>query len=350
MSGLSESVRSGSSTELLKIDGLAKHFPPRRGFLGRPGNSVRAVDGVSLTIDQGETLGLVGESGCGKSTLGRCIVRLYEPTAGHMSYRAADGTQVDLAHIRGEPLTRIRREIRMIFQDPRSSLDPRMSVFSIVAEPIRLAGERRSSVVRDRVAELLTQVGLREEHMDRFPHAFSGGERQRIGIARALALNPRLVIADEAVSALDVSVQAQILNLLRDLQEQYGLTYLFVSHDLGVIEHLSTRVAVMYVGRLVELAPTATLFARPRHPYTEALLSAVPIEDPTDTGKRVRIRLPGDVADPSAVPSGCPFHPRCHYARDVCRTERPPLRDTGTGHLAACHFAEDLELEGTHDT
>jgi len=336
--------------ELLRIQGLTKHFPPRRGFLGRRGSTVRAVDGVSLTIHQGETLGLVGESGCGKSTFGRCIVRLYEPTAGHMSYRTADGNEVDLAGVRGDALTRMRREIRMIFQDPRSSLDPRMSVYSIVSEPIRLAGERRPRVVRERVAGLLTQVGLREEHMDRFPHAFSGGERQRIGIARALALSPRLVVADEAVSALDVSVQAQILNLLRDLQEKFGLTYLFISHDLAVIEHLSTRVAVMYVGRLVELAPAAALFTRPRHPYTEALLSAVPIEDPAEAGKRIRIRLPGDVADPSAVPSGCPFHPRCRYARDVCRTRPPPLRDLGTGHLAVCHFAEELELEGARNT
>jgi len=341
---------SPNGTELLRVSDLTKHFPPRKNLFGQRGNTVRAVDGVSLTIQPGETLGLVGESGCGKSTFGRCIVRLYDPTSGDISYRRADGIEVDLANISGDALKRVRREIRMIFQDPRSSLDPRMSVAGIVGEPIRLAGERRSAVIRERVAELLTQVGLREDHMDRFPHAFSGGERQRIGIARALALNPRLVVADEAVSALDVSVQAQILNLLQDLQEKLGLTYLFISHDLGVIEHLSTRVAVMYVGRLVELAPSAALFARPRHPYTEALLSAVPIEDPAKAGTHTRIRLSGEIADPSAVPVGCPFHPRCRYAADMCRTEVPVLRNVDGGHLAACHFAEQLQLEGASDT
>ena len=346
MNALPQPLTVKPATALLRIEGLTKHFLPRAGFLRPRGATVRAVDGVSLAIEAGETLGLVGESGCGKSTLGRCIVRLIDPTAGRMIYRPAAGEKIDLATIGGETLTRMRREIRMIFQDPRSSLDPRMSVAAIVGEPIRLAGEHRSSVVRERVAALLEQVGLREEHMDRFPHAFSGGERQRIGIARALALKPRLVIADEAVSALDVSVQAQILNLLQEQQRLLGLTYLFVSHDLGVIEHISTRVAVMYVGRVVELARTPALFAHPRHPYTEALLSAMPIDDPDAAGRRARIRLPGDVADPSAVPPGCPFHPRCRHARDICRTAQPELREVGGGHLAACHFAEELELQG----
>ncbi len=271
---------------------------------------------------------------------------MYKPSAGEVHYRAGDGTTVDLAQLDRAALRRYHREIRLIFQDPHSSLNPRMTVMDIVAQPIRANGVARGSEVEDRVAELLRKVQLRPEYIRRYPHAFSGGERQRIGIARALALNPRLVIADEAVSALDVSVQAQTLNLLQDLQDEFGLTYLFISHDLSVVGHISDRVAVMYVGNIVEIAPTRDLFLDPKHPYTEALLSAVPVPNPGRRQKGQRIRLEGEVADPANLPSGCHFHPRCPYARDICRVERPPLREIAPGHAAACHFAEELALRG----
>ena len=331
---------------LLEVRDLRMHFPVRRGLFRRQAGWVRAVDGVTFSIREGETLGLVGESGCGKSTTGRCVLRVYQPTGGQIVYRRADGQVVDLSNVDEASLRPIRKEIRMVFQDPYSSLNPRMTLLDIVGEPLRVHHIISGRQLEERVAWLLRRVGLRPEYMRRYPHAFSGGERQRVGIARALALDPRLVVADEAVSALDVSVRAQILNLLQDLQREFNLTYLFIAHDLSVVEYLCDRVAVMYVGKLVEVAGTAELYARPKHPYTEALLSAVPKPDPSLRGRRRRIILQGEVADPANPPSGCAFHPRCRYATDRCRTEVPALRDTGDGHLAACHYAEELSLRG----
>jgi peptide/nickel transport system ATP-binding protein len=331
---------------LLELKNLKMHFPITRGLLHRVIGHVKAVDDVSLTIHGGETLALVGESGCGKTTLGRCIMRIYEPTAGAINYVEENGAAVDLATLPGQNMKPYRRAIRMIFQDPYSSLNPRMTVLQIVGEPLKRHKIASGTELEDRVADLLRKVGLRPEYIRRYPHAFSGGERQRIGIARALALYPRLVIADEAVSALDVSVQAQILNLLQDLQEEFHLTYLFVAHDLSVVEYLSDRVAVMYVGKLVELGTRAQIFIEPKHPYTEALLSAVPKPDPRLRNTGARIRLEGEVADPAHPPSGCYFHPRCRYAQDRCRTEEPALDDIGQGHNTACHFAEKLQLKG----
>ena len=333
---------------LLTVRDLQMHFPVRRGILRRVVGQVRAVDQVSFDVRAGETLGLVGESGCGKTTTGRCILRVYQPTAGQILYRRADGELVDLARLQGGALRRYRREIRLVFQDPYASLNPRWNVLEIVGEPLRVNGVARGRALEDRVATLLRRVGLHPEYMRRYPHAFSGGERQRIGIARALALDPRLVVADEPVSALDVSVRAQVLNLLQDLQAELHLTYLFISHDLSVVQYICDRVAVMYVGRIVEVAPTRRLFAAPRHPYTEALLSAVPKPDPRLRGSRI---VPeGEVADPANPPSGCYFHPRCRYAEDRCRTERPVLREVSPGQYAACHFAESLQLRGVAAT
>ena len=331
---------------LLEVRDLKMHFPIRRGVFGRTVGYVKAVDGVSFEVNEGETLGLVGESGCGKTTLGRTLMRVYDPTAGEIRYRSRDGRAVDLADLTRQRLKPLRREIRMVFQDPQSSLNPRFPVRDIVAEPLKMSGRLSRRALDDRVAELLSQVGLRPETMHRYPHAFSGGERQRIGIARALATDPRLVVADEAVSALDVSVQAQILNLLARLQRDLGLTYVFVSHDLSVVEHISDRVAVMYVGRIIELAHTSALFRDPQHPYTEALLSAVPKPEPRLRGRTERIRLRGEVADPADPPPGCPFHPRCPYARENCRTDVPALREVRPAHWAACHYSEELELRG----
>ncbi|GAA2864037.1 ABC transporter ATP-binding protein [Nonomuraea rubra] len=337
-----------SEEPLLKLEGLAKHFPIRSGLLGRQVGTVKAVDEVDLDIAAGTTLGLVGESGCGKTTLGRCIVRAHDPTGGRMLYRRPDGSVIDVAGLREKELKPYRAEVRMIFQDPHSSLNPRKTLREIIGEPMRVHRYGTPDEIDQRVGELLERVGLRPEYANRYPHAFSGGQRQRVGIARALALSPRLVVADEAVSALDVSVRAQILNLLMDLQEESDLGFLFVSHDLGIIEHVADVVAVMYLGRVVEQGPTEELYARPLHPYTEALLSAVPDPDPAAKRHRERIKLLGDIADPAHVPPGCPFNPRCVYAKDECRTERPPLREVG-GRRVACHFAEELDLRGVPD-
>jgi peptide/nickel transport system ATP-binding protein len=332
---------------LLQVKELKMHFPVRQGLLQRVVGHVKAVDGVNFFIRPGETLGLVGESGCGKTTSGRCIIRAYTPTSGQILYRDETGKSVDLAALPQRELKPYHRQIRMIFQDPYSSLNPRLPVLEIVGEPIKVNGIAKGKELEDRVAHLLRRVGLRPEYMRRYPHAFSGGERQRIGIARALALDPRLVICDEAVSALDVSVRAQILNLLEDLQDEFNLTYLFIAHDLSVVEYICDRVAVMYVGRMVELAATDELFAQPLHPYTEALLSAVPQPDPRLRSRKQRIVLQGDVPDPANPPSGCYFHPRCQYSDGKrCVNETPALREITPDHYAACHYAEQLKLRG----
>jgi peptide/nickel transport system ATP-binding protein len=332
---------------LLEVNGLRKYFPVYRGIFRSLIGQVRAVDGVSFTIRERETLALVGESGCGKTTTGRCVVRAVEPTGGTVKFKTADGQWLDLLAQKGDELRQLRREIQMIFQDPYSSLDPRMTLLQIVGEPLAAFGVKGSEL-EERVAQLLSLVGLRPQYMRRYPHAFSGGQRQRIGIARALALQPKLIVADEPVSALDVSIQAQVLNLLKQLQEQLGLAYLFISHNLSVVEYIAHRVGVMYVGQLVELADTNELFSRPLHPYTEALMSAVPKPDPRM--QKLRIVLEGDVADPSNPPSGCYFHPRCPYAVERCKTEAPVFRDLGTPevgqHFVACHRAEELSLRG----
>ena len=333
-----------SRQALLRVDGLQKLFPIKKGFWKRTVGHVRAVDGVTFHIDEGETLGLVGESGCGKTTTARCILRAVEPTAGQILMRVSDGSEIELGRLRPAELRALRREMQMIFQDPFTSLNPRMTLLDLVGEPLLVHGMKNREEREVRVADLLRRVGLRPEYMRRFPHAFSGGERQRIGIARALALHPRLVVADEPVSALDVSVQAQILNLLIDLQSEFRLTYLFVAHDLSVVRHISNRVAVMYVGRIVELGTTAELFTAPKHPYTAALLSAVPEPDPRAPSRR--IMLEGEVANPAAPPPGCYFHPRCPYAVDKCRTEAPSWRETSPAHFTACHRAEELQLAG----
>lgn len=337
---------TGGNDAILQVKGLRTHFPIRKGFLRRTVGHVRAVDDVGFDVRSGETLGLVGESGCGKTTLARSILRIYEPTAGEIHYRREDGSTVDLATLSSRQLKPYRTEIRMIFQDPYSSLNPRLPVRELVGEPLKNNNIAHGRELERRVASLLERVGLRPEYIGRYPHAFSGGERQRIGIARALALDPRLVVADEAVSALDVSIQAQTLNLLQDLQKEFDLTYIFVAHDLSVVQHICDRVAVMYVGKIVELADNEELFQNPKHPYTEALLGAVPKPDPRLRPKGKRIRLKGEVADPANPPTGCFFHPRCPYAQEICKTTQPPLRDLGNGHLAACHFAEELELNG----
>jgi peptide/nickel transport system ATP-binding protein len=335
---------AGDDNRLLEVRDLQKLFPIRRGFLRRVVGQVRAVDGVSFHVERGETLALVGESGCGKTTTSRCVLRAITPTAGQILFRTAEGPVLDVATLPRRGLRPLRRQMQMIFQDPFSSLNPRRTLLDIVAEPLVANGVGNRAERTERVAELLRLVGLRPEYMRRYPHAFSGGQRQRIGIARALALNPRLVVADEPVSALDVSVQAQILNLMLDLQAQLGLTYLFVAHDLSVVKHVSDRVAVMYVGQIVEMAATEPLFTAPRHPYTEALLSAVPKPDPRLRAQR--IVLEGEVADAAHPPSGCYFHPRCSYAVERCRVETPVLEPVEPGHFVACHRARELSLRG----
>jgi peptide/nickel transport system ATP-binding protein len=331
------------SAPILEVRGLRKFFEIRRGFRRRVVGSVRAVDDVSFTIQEGETLGLVGESGCGKTTTARCILRAMAPSSGEIRFRAADGRVIDLAPLSRAELRPLRPQIQMIFQDPFGSLNPRMTIFDNVGEPLLINGMRSRRARLDRVAALLELTGLRTEYMHRFPHAFSGGQRQRIGIARALATEPRLVVADEPVSALDVSVRAQVLNLLLELRRSLGLTMLFVAHDLSVVKHICDRVAVMYVGQLVEQAPTAALFARPRHPYTAALIRAVPIPDPRAPSGDVA--LAGEVANPASPPSGCYFHPRCPFVVERCRTEAPALREVD-GHAIRCHRAEELDLTG----
>ena len=317
---------------LLRVKNLVKRFPVKGGLFARELEYVHAVDGVSFEIQPGETLGLVGESGCGKSTTGRCILRLIAPTSGEIWFEGKDVTHASKSELRA-----LTRNMQIIFQDPYASLNPRMTVGAIVAEALIIHGLAKNAGERDdRVMQLLQTVGLHPDHVRRFPHEFSGGQRQRIGIARALAVNPKLIICDEPVSALDVSIQAQVINLLEDLQAQLGLTYLFIAHDLSVVEHISQRVAVMYLGRIVEIASSRNLYTTPRHPYTEALLSAVPIPDPTLVRKR--IVLEGDVPNPIKPPSGCHFHPRCPRAQALCKVESPPLREVASGCLAACHF------------
>ncbi len=329
---------------LLQVSDLKKYFPIyKQGIFQRKVvNQVRAVDGVNFDIRRGEVLGLVGESGCGKTTTGRVILRAETPTDGAIIFQDHDKGQLDLAQLDRRELRDVWRNIQLIFQDPYSSLNPRMTLEQIVGEPLRNYSVVSGDALRDRVAELMRLVGLRPEYMSRYPHAFSGGQRQRIGIARALALNPQLIICDEPVSALDVSIQAQILNLLKELQAEFQLAYLFISHDLSVVRHLSHRVAVMYVGKIVEISATEDLFNDTQHPYTEALLSSAPTPDPRAARKRVRLQ--GEVADPANPPSGCYFHPRCPYAKERCKVELPALRETKPGHWSACHFAEELQL------
>jgi peptide/nickel transport system ATP-binding protein len=337
-------ARATATGPLLDVRHLRKFFPVVRGFARRVVAEVRAVDDVSFAVPEGETLGLVGESGCGKTTTARCVLRALAPTSGEIRFQPRQGPVVDLARLSRRELRPLRPQIQMVFQDPFGSLNPRMSLLDNVGEPLLVNGLRDRQARRDRVAELLTVVGLRPEYMHRFPHAFSGGQRQRIGIARALATQPRLVVLDEPVSALDVSVQAQVLNLLLELQQRLHLTYLFVAHDLGVVRHIADRVAVMYVGQLVELAPAASLFSRPRHPYTAALMKAVPVPDPRVPSGDVALR--GEVPNPANPPAGCYFHPRCPFAVDVCRTDPPELRPVAAGHLARCHLAGELALDG----
>ncbi|MCU0520580.1 MAG: ABC transporter ATP-binding protein [Anaerolineae bacterium] len=336
---------------LLEVNGLKMYFPITQGLFSRVVGYTKAADDVSFFIRKGETLGLVGESGCGKTTVGRCIARAYKPTSGEILYRnpdedGRDGSVVDLAELEGKDLQPYRKDVRMIFQDPYSSLNPRMTVFQVISEALHVNKMGNRSEMVDRVEYLLQRVGLRPEYIQRYPHAFSGGERQRIGIARSLVTNPKLVVCDEAVSGLDVSIRAQILNLLEELQDDFDLTYLFISHDLSVIRHICDRVIVMYVGKLVEVATGLDVYVDPKHPYTEALMSSVPVSNPRARDKGARILLEGEVADPSNPPSGCYFHPRCRYAQPVCREEAPALQDLGNDHFAACHFAGQLSLGG----
>lgn len=332
---------------IVEIKSMKKYFPIQSGFLKRTIGYVKAVDDVDMYIREGETFGLVGESGCGKTTLGRTLLRAIEPTDGTMLFKNAKGNMVEINELETKDLRAIRRDMQLIFQDPYSSLNPRMTILNIIGEPLICNKMMKGKALRDRVSELTEMVGLDSRHLERYPHAFSGGQRQRIGIARALATNPRFIVCDEATSALDVSVQAQILNLLQELQKKLNLSYLFISHDLGVVQHISDRVGVMYVGKMVETATTSELFSNPRHPYTEALLSAKPIPDPRIKSKR--IILSGEVANPANPPSGCYFHPRCKYAKEICKNQAPEFREIGPDHYCACHFAEDFNDKGSKE-
>jgi peptide/nickel transport system ATP-binding protein/oligopeptide transport system ATP-binding protein len=329
--------RAAQGEEILRIEELYKHFPIRSGLFRREVGRVHAVDGVDVSLVAGETLGLVGESGCGKSTFARTIIKLLEPTSGRIIFNSRDITGFSRRQMR-----EVRRELQIVFQDPYASLNPRMTVREIVAEPLRIHGQYRGRQGRARVNELLRTVGLSPEHGNRFPHEFSGGQRQRIGFARALSLNPQMLVLDEPVSALDVSIRAQVVNLLESLQREFGLTYIFVAHDLSLVRHVADRVAVMYLGKIVEIGDRQQVYEAPTHPYTQALLSAVPIEDPALRGKRERIVLTGDVPSPANPPSGCRFRTRCWKAQPICAEEEPPLIDRGHGHPSACHFAELL--------
>jgi oligopeptide transport system ATP-binding protein len=333
-------MSTNGDAPLVEVDGLVKYFPIKAGLLSREVGRVHAVDDVTFSVHEGETLGLVGESGCGKSTLGRTVLRLLDPTAGDVKFRGRS-----IAKLGRRELRPIRREMQMVFQDPYASLNPRKRVGSIIAAPLQIHGVGDKKDRRKQVQDLLQTVGLSPEHYNRFPHEFSGGQRQRIGVARALALRPKLIVADEPVSALDVSIQSQMLNLLDDLQQEFNLTYIFIAHDLGVVRHVSDRIAVMYLGKLVELSPAEELYERPIMPYTEALLSAVPIPDPDLSDQRERIVLEGDVPSPINPPSGCRFHPRCRYMTDICAQVEPPLVDYGNGHLAACHHPLNVDKE-----
>ncbi len=333
-----------NSKLIFEVKNLKLYFPIRTGLFQRLAGYVRAVNGVSFTLRDGEVMGLVGESGCGKTTVGRTILRLYDPTDGEVWYYRKEGPPIDLAHISQKEMKPLRRELRMIFQDPFSSLNPRLTVKDIISEPLEIHGVAHGKEAEQRVAELMRAVGLNPAYMQRYPHEFSGGQRQRIGLARTLSLNPRLIIADEPVSALDVSVQAQVLNLLEELRDRLGLTLIFIAHDLSVVEHISDRIAVMYVGKIVEMASTSELLNQPLHPYTEALLSAIPPADPDIHPNR--IRLEGEVPSPANPPSGCIFHPRCKYAKSVCSQEEPQLVEAEPDHFVSCHFAEELQLRG----
>jgi len=335
------STNGNGTDDLIQVRNLQMHFPVTKGIiLQRQVGAIKAVDGLSFGIKKGETLGLVGESGCGKSTAGRAILQLYHPTSGEVIFQGTD-----LTKLKGEEMRRMRRKVQMIFQDPYASLNPRMTVGDIIGEPIKVHNLRQGKEVRTRVQELLQLVGLNPYFINRYPHEFSGGQRQRIGVARALAVEPEFVVCDEPVSALDVSIQAQIINLLEDLQDRLGLTYLFIAHGLAVVKHISDRVAVMYLGKIVELAPGRELYSTPMHPYTQALLSAVPIPDPKIEKRRKRIILEGDVPSPLNPPSGCHFHTRCPIAIEKCKVEEPPFLDYGNGHFAACWRArESIEL------
>ena len=337
---------TGTSVDssLLDVKSLKVHFPVTSGFWRRTTGHVKAVDDVSFRMFSGENLAVVGESGCGKTTTGRAILQAVEPIEGEVVFKMRDGSRVDVTTADKKVMRLVRQQLQIIFQDPFASLNPRMTLFDIVADPLRVNRLAMGSELEDRVAEMFRLVGLSTDYMRRYPHAFSGGQRQRVGIARALVMNPRMLVADEPVSALDVSVQAQILNLMQDLQDQLGLSYLFISHDLSVVQHISQRVAVMYVGQIVELTTTEDMFTAPKHPYSQALLSSIPVPDPEV--KALGQALPGEVADPASPPSGCYFHPRCPFAQDICRTTPPPLIEVEPGQQARCHFAGELDLPG----